>query len=176
MNHPARSAWRPSAVRSARPPCPQRAACTSSFVRQEASLFCGNPQSPQPFSKQCVVAVEINARSPLPMPWPYHVGNDTDLFGWAFAIMPQLPGTMGSSYLGDSRQQDQTRAGRCPWRVLTQLHQATFGAPGPYDAEREAFVATDDFRGWTLDGIESLRARCRAIDALRRKPSATSTS
>ena len=60
--------------------------------------------------------------------------------------------------------------------ALTQLHQATFGAPGPYDAEREAFVATDDFRGWTLDGIESLRARCRAIDALRRKPSATSTS
>ena len=110
------------------------------------------------------------------MPWPYHVGNDTDLFGWAFAIMPQLPGTMGSSIWETVDNKTKLELAAAHGGALTQLHQATFGAPGPYDAEREAFVATDDFRGWTLDGIESLRARCRAIDALRRKPSATSTS
>jgi aminoglycoside phosphotransferase (APT) family kinase protein len=126
----------------------------------------GNPQSPQQFPKERVVAAEINARSSLPVPWPYHVSNDIDPFGWAFAVMPVLPGIMGSSIweaVGDEIKLDLAAAHGA---ALAQLHQTTFDAPGPYDAQRETFVATDDFRGWTLDRVEALRGQCRVIDAL----------
>jgi aminoglycoside phosphotransferase (APT) family kinase protein len=126
----------------------------------------GNPQSPQQFPKERVVAAAINARSSLPVPWPYHVSNDLDPFGWAFAIMPLLPGTMGSSIWEAVDDEIKLGLAAAHGQALAQLHEATFDAPGPYDPERETFVATDDFRGWTLDRIESLRGQCRAIDAL----------
>ncbi len=27
-----------------------------------------------------------------PVPWPYLLDHDTDLFGWSYVIMPRLPG------------------------------------------------------------------------------------
>jgi aminoglycoside phosphotransferase (APT) family kinase protein len=126
----------------------------------------GNPQSAQQFSKERVVAAAVNARSSLPVPWPYDVSNDIDLFGWAFAIMPLLPGTMGSTIWEAVDEKSKLDLAAAHGAALAHLHQATFNAPGPYDAQREMFVATDDFRGWTLDRLESLRGQCRAIDAL----------
>jgi hygromycin-B 7''-O-kinase len=126
----------------------------------------GKPQSPQQFPKERVVAAEIHARSSLPVPWPYHISKDIDPFGWSFAIMPLLPGTMGASIWDAADDEVRLDLAAAHGAALAQLHQAAFDAPGPYDPQRETFVATDDFRGWTLGRIESLRGQCRAIDAL----------
>src|SRR5439155_9911686 len=34
----------------------------------------------------------IHERSKVPAPWPYLIEDSPDIFGWAFAIMPRLPG------------------------------------------------------------------------------------
>jgi hygromycin-B 7''-O-kinase len=81
-------------------------------------------------------------------------------------IVPLLPGTLGSRISETAEDQGKVDLAAAHGEALAQLHQATFDRPGPYDPQRETFVATDDFRTWTLDRIESLRRRCRAIEAL----------
>src|SRR5438477_11505080 len=55
----------------------------------------GNPHGHVQLLKERYVARFIDERSPLPAPWPYEVADDTDIFGWTFAIMPLLGGTQG---------------------------------------------------------------------------------
>jgi hygromycin-B 7''-O-kinase len=128
----------------------------------------GNPTDPQQFAKERTVAALINERSRLRVPWPYEVSDETGLFGWTFAIMPRLPGTMGSTMWETADDSDKRDLSAALGGALADLHQATFDAPGPYDAQADSFVEVDDFRSWTLDRIETLRTRCRAIDALPR--------
>lgn len=126
----------------------------------------GNPQTSYQLSKEQLVAGEINRRSTLPAPFPYHLSNDVDVFGWPFAVMPRLAGTMGSRIWEDADDAARRELAAAHGYALAQLHEATFGAPGPYDDATNAFAPVDDFLGWTLERIETLRARCREIDAL----------
>ena len=126
----------------------------------------GNPQTPYQLSKEQLVAAEINRRSTLPVPFPYHLSNDLEVFGWPFAVMPLLAGTMGARIWEDADDAARVVLAAAHGHALAELHQATFDAPGPYDDATNAFVPVDDFKGWTLERIETLRARCRDIDAL----------
>ena len=116
----------------------------------------GNPQTPQQFSKEHVVAAEINSRSPLPVPWPYHVSNDIDCSAgpsrsgrcyrerWDRASGTEPATRPGSS----SRSRMATRWPSCTRRV--SMH------PVPTTRSRTRCVATDDFLGWTLAHVELL--------------------
>lgn len=126
----------------------------------------GKPQTPYQLSKEQLVAAEIHRRSTLPVPFPYHLSNDVDVFGWPFAVMPLLAGAMGARIWADADDAARLALAAAHGGALAQLHQATFDAPGPYDEATNAFVPVDDFRGWTLARIETLHERCREIDAL----------
>jgi aminoglycoside phosphotransferase (APT) family kinase protein len=131
-----------------------------------AFVLRGNPQTPQQFAKERVVAAAINERSSLPVPWPYHLNMDADILGWAYAVMPLLPGTMGSTLWERADDQGKIVMAQAHGAALARLHEAAFEAPGPYDPDRGAFVAVTDYREWTVNRIESLRGQCRTIDAL----------
>jgi aminoglycoside phosphotransferase (APT) family kinase protein len=126
----------------------------------------GNPQTPWQFAKERLVAAEISARTTLPVPWPYEVGYDAEVFGWPFAVMPRLPGTMGARIWGEGDDAAKHGLAAAHGEALAQLHRATFDSPGPYDGTMDAFVPVADFQAWTLERIDGLRGRCRAIDAL----------
>ena len=126
----------------------------------------GNPNDPQQFQKERAVAAVIHERSMLPVPWPYRVSNDTELFGWTFAIMPLLPGSMGSTLWKAADDKGKLDLAAALGVGLAELHQTTFDAAGPYDPESDLFAEVDDFPGWTLRRIEYLRTRCRSIDSL----------
>lgn len=126
----------------------------------------GNPQTPSQLAKEQLVAEEISRRSTLPVPFPYHLSNDVEVFGWPFAVMPLLAGTMGARIWADADDANRIDLAAAHGRALAQLHEATFAAPGPYDDATNAFVPIDDFQGWTLERVETLRARCRGIGAL----------
>ena len=126
----------------------------------------GHPQPPHQFAKERAVAAAINARSSLPVPWPYHLSNDTELFGWPYAILPHLTGTMGSTLWDMADDTAKVELAAAHGAALAELHQARFDGPGPYDPQQGAFVRIADYRAWTLDRIELLRTRCHDIDAL----------
>ena len=126
----------------------------------------GNPLEPQQLAKEKVVAAEITKRSTLRVPWPYEVCSDRSIFGWDFAIMPRLAGRMGADHWNTADDRSRLALASAHGSALAELHQATFAAPGPFDVELGAFVAVGDFRSWTLDRIDSLRERCRAVGGL----------
>jgi aminoglycoside phosphotransferase (APT) family kinase protein len=125
----------------------------------------GNPE-PHQLQKERVVAAAIHGRSPIPVPWPYSISDDCTIFGWSFAIVPLLPGTMGSALWDTLGEEDRLALAAAHGEALAALHRTTFAVPGPYDPTRQTFAEVHDFRAWTLQRIDSLRTRCRAIGAL----------
>ena len=126
----------------------------------------GRPQPPWQLEKEQLVATEISRQSTLPVPSPYLVSDDLDVFGWPFALMPRLAGTMGAQIWEAADDASKLELAAAHGRALAQLHEATFDMPGPYDPTTNAFVPVEDFQRWTLERIDALRARCRDIDAL----------
>src|SRR5437879_12341262 len=57
----------------------------------------GNPHGHVQLTKERRVAQLIDENSSLPAPWPYEVTDDTEIFGWTFAIMPPLDGESGDA-------------------------------------------------------------------------------
>jgi aminoglycoside phosphotransferase (APT) family kinase protein len=126
----------------------------------------GNPSELHQLSKERYVAGFINANSSLPAPWPYEISEDTTIFGWPFAIMPFMPGTMGEELLLTSDDRGRVELADAVGEALAALHEAESEFPGPYDAQKNAFIEVDDFKDWTLHRLSHLRNLCRAVNAL----------
>jgi hygromycin-B 7''-O-kinase len=131
-----------------------------------AFVLRGNPAPQFQFKKERAVAAVLHQRSPLPVPWPYHSCADTEPFGWPYALMPTLPGVLGSRLWEAANDVDRVQLAAAHGTALAALHQVQFDAPGPYDPASDKFVAVSDFTVWTLERIEVLRAGCRLVAAL----------
>ncbi len=126
----------------------------------------GNPHGHVQLTKERRVAQFINERSTLPAPWPYEVCDDTELFGWTYAIMPLLPGTPGAVLWETDDDSERIALASATGEALARLHEATAEAPGPYDAQLDAFIEMDEFGDWVLHRLEHWRSMCRAVNAL----------
>lgn len=126
----------------------------------------GNPTYPDQFRRERAVARAVHQHSRLAAPWPYLVDDDTDLFGWSYALMPLLPGDSGAVLSDSADDRGRVALAAAHGDALARLHQATFAASGPYDPAHDRLVAVDDYRSWTLERIESLRSLCRSVEAL----------
>ena len=125
----------------------------------------GNPEPPHQLRKERAVAEALFERSSLAVPWPYLVDDDTDLFGWTYALMPLLPGRSGAVLWTEADDRARVELAAAHGDALARLHQTTFPAAGPYEPDHDRFVPAD-YRTWTLERIDSLRGLCRAVDAL----------
>jgi hygromycin-B 7''-O-kinase len=126
----------------------------------------GHPHDHVQLPKERVVAQLIDERSSLPAPWPYQVAGDTEIFGWDFALMPLLPGTMGEELRLTSDDRGRIELAAATGDALAALHEADADAPGPYDGQMEMFIEVDDFGDWALHRLEHWRKECRAVNAL----------
>jgi len=52
----------------------------------------GVPHYSWQFSTEQFFVEQLHQRTHVPVPYPYFVESDTDIFGWSFVIMPRLPG------------------------------------------------------------------------------------
>jgi aminoglycoside phosphotransferase (APT) family kinase protein len=126
----------------------------------------GNPTVEHQFRKERAVAAAIHDRTSLAVPWPYLLDDDTDLFGWSYAVMPLLPGSSGAALWDSADDEGRLALAAAHGEALARLHEGTFAAPGPYDPARDRFVPCNDYRSWTMERIGLLRSLCRSADAL----------
>lgn len=126
----------------------------------------GNPHGHVQLTKERRVARLIDERSSLPVPWPYEVCDDPDLFGWTYAVMPRLPGESAADLREAAGEDDRLRLAAAMGEALAQLHEARSDSFGPYDAQLDDFIAMDDFPDWFLHRLEHWRTACRAVNAL----------
>ena len=124
----------------------------------------GNPFGHVQLTKERVVARFIHEGSSLPAPWPYEVSDDTEIFGWTFAVMPCLPGEPGTVAWDD--EANRVSLCRATGEALAAMHEASSPFFGPYDAQVDGFIEMDDFRDWTMHRLEHWRTACRAANSL----------
>jgi hygromycin-B 7''-O-kinase len=126
----------------------------------------GNPHGHAQLTKERLVARLIHEQSSLPAPWPYRVSENTDLFGWTYAVMPRLPGTNGSELWKTSDAEQRVALASACGEALARVHETTSPFFGPYDAQLDAFTELADFPAWMLGRLDAWRTACRAVDAL----------
>ena len=128
----------------------------------------GNPFGYNQLTKERRVAEFIDEASSLPAPWPYEITDDTEIFGWPFAIMPLLGGESGETIRAAAEDDDRERVAlaRATGEALAQLHEATSDFFGPYDAQLDDFFEMDSFPDWALHRFEHWRNACRSVNAL----------
>jgi hygromycin-B 7''-O-kinase len=129
-------------------------------------VFRGHPHGHVQLMKERRVAELINERSSLPVPWPYEVSDDTELFGWTYAVMPRLPGTNGTTLSESSDDDGKVALARAHGEGLARLHETSSDFFGPYDVQLNDFMAMDDYSDWALHRLEYWRNMCRAVNAL----------
>ena len=126
----------------------------------------GHPHGHVQLLKERFVAQFIDENSSLQAPWPYEVAEDTNIFGWTFAIMPWLPGTMGEELHLTADDRGRLDLADATGEALAALHEAESDFFGPYDAQMNAFIEMEDFTDWTLHRLGHWRNACRAVNAL----------
>jgi hygromycin-B 7''-O-kinase len=57
-----------------------------------AFVLRGHPHLSRQLDRECYFARRLHETTDVPVPWPYLIDPTTDTFGWAYAIMPRLPG------------------------------------------------------------------------------------
>lgn len=126
----------------------------------------GNPHGHVQLTKERRVAHVIHERSSLAAPWPYLVCEDTDVFGWTFAVLPHLGGEPGGDLWTVATEAGKRALARVTGEALSRLHDASFEFFGPYDAQMDDFIEMDDFADWFLYRLGHWRDACRAVQGL----------
>jgi aminoglycoside phosphotransferase (APT) family kinase protein len=97
----------------------------------------GCPHFDWQLPKERLVARLIHGRTSLAAPWPYLVEESPEIFGWAFALMPRLPGQAPPS----AARGEQGRAvAEALGSGLARLHELRGEAPGEYDLAADAIL------------------------------------
>lgn len=126
----------------------------------------GNPRGHAQLTKERRVARFIDERSTLPAPWPYRVCDDTETFGWTYAVLPFLPGTPGLELWPTLDADGRIDLAAAAGEALAELHDARSNFFGPYDGQVDDFIELEDFGDWFLHRLEHWRKACRAVHAL----------
>lgn len=126
----------------------------------------GHPHGHVQLTKERRVARFISERSSLPAPWPYEICEDTETFGWTYAIMPMLDGATAAGLYEAATPEDRVEIAAAAGEALAMLHEAEADFYGPYDAQLDDFIAMDTFPDWVLHRLEHWRGACRAVNAL----------
>lgn len=100
-------------------------------------VFRGNPIGTKQFETERFMAEQLQAKTAVPVAWPYLIEPTDELFGWPYVIMPRLSGLPLASPEIQAMLSDRERIeiAAAMGETLAGLHQCQQSHPGVYDAE-----------------------------------------
>jgi len=128
----------------------------------------GAPWDPRQYGKEAFFSRLVHERTDVPAPWPYQIDLSTDIFGWAYAIMPRLPGIdVGNADVRKAfNRDDRIALARAMGEALAGLQDLTWPLYGDYDLDAGAIVPADTlFAEWTVARVRGQLDRCREASA-----------
>jgi hygromycin-B 7''-O-kinase len=77
----------------------------------------------------------LHAHTRAPVPWPYLLDSEDDIFGWSYVIMPCMPGLQLSDpqVKATLAPTDLSAIARAMGETLAELHRLTWPCAGQYD-------------------------------------------
>jgi hygromycin-B 7''-O-kinase len=114
----------------------------------------------------------LHERTRTPVPWPYILDPDDDIFGWSYALMPRMPGLKPSDIATDEEPTRDERLGmaRAMGENLALMHVLNWPRPGRYDLATDTILPLEE--SWT----EWLAAEALRWLALARRRSDRTTN
>jgi hygromycin-B 7''-O-kinase len=119
----------------------------------------GAPFWPEQFPSERFFTDRLHASTRAPVPWPYRVDPDDDIFGWSYVIMPRMPGLQLSdpAVQGAFTAHDRHGIAQAMGETLADLQELTWPCAGRYDLE------TDTIRPFDTSYGEHVIARIRGF-------------
>lgn len=115
----------------------------------------GVPHYSWQFKNERFFAKLLKERTSAPVPWPYLLDEETDVFGWSYAIMPRLKGIqLSDSNLGSFKQDELRLIAEAQGKMLAEMQKLTWNHPGRYDAKTDAIKPLkESFFAWFKKNI-----------------------
>ena len=112
------------------------------------------------FPKEQFVARLLHERTSVPVPWPYLLDTNEDIFGWkyGYVIMPRMPGLqLADEAVGQSLpQQERAAIAYAIGHHLREIQQVQWPVAGRYDHRLQTVRAfKDGFAGWLVSAIRT---------------------
>lgn len=128
----------------------------------------GCPHYDWQFPTEQYFAGLIHERTDVPVPYPYLLEPQTDIFGWSYVLMPRMPGVQLADEALAARLGGDDRMGlaRAMARTLAELHAVGAETAGTYDYRTGGVRPFGkDYRETILDGITELLADAQSRNA-----------
>ena len=124
-------------------------------------VFRGKPHYPWQFPSEQFMAKLLREKTKAPVPYPYLVDEQTDIFGWSYVLMPRLSGQQ-LSYEKDRYSKDIARAFG---ENLAEMQTLTWDYCGKYDLDSRSIKAFDrPWNEWVENKIIDLLNKCAAYN------------
>lgn len=128
----------------------------------------GAPWDPRHYGKEQFFSRLVHERTDVPAPWPYVIDLSTEIFGWAYAVMPRLPGLDVGNPDVRTELSAAVRLGlaHAMGDALARLHALTWTCYGDYEPSTGTIAAIDtSFAEWTVARVRDSLDRSRAASA-----------
>ncbi len=133
-----------------------------------AYVLRGAPHYDGQFEKERYFSRVVHERTQAHAPWPFLIERSTEIFGWSYALMPQLPG----EHLSDPAVQralmphERVTLACAMGEYLALMQAATWDTPMTYDHAADDLRPFDrPFADWFVADARDWLARCRAASS-----------
>ena len=133
-----------------------------------AYVLRGAPHYDGQFEKERYLSRVVHERTQAHAPWPFLIERSTQIFGWSYALMPQLPG----EHLSDPAVQraltadERVTLARAMGEHLALMQEATWDTPMTYDhAADDLRPLGRPFADWFVTDVRDWLARCLTASA-----------
>jgi hygromycin-B 7''-O-kinase len=139
------------------------------FVTSTAGEFVlrGAPHYDWQFPTEKFFIEQLQARTYVPVPYPYRFNPAPEIFGWGFVIMPKMPGLQLADPQMMARLSMDERRGvaRALAAMLIEIQTLTWECPGRYDATTQTVQPMmQDYRSWIAQRTRELLAQAQSYN------------
>ena len=127
----------------------------------------GVPHYDWQFPTEMFFTEQLHTKTRVPVPYPYRFNPSTEIFGWAFVIMPKMPGLqLADSQVVACLSMDERRGvARALAAMLIEIQTLTWGFSGRYNAANQMIEPMQqDYRSWIVQRIRELITQAQSYN------------
>ena len=125
-------------------------------------VFRGRPFYDEQFAVEKFAVENLRKKTNVTTAYPYIIDNDTDIFGFKYAVMPRLSGIQianGGTIILDLSKGERLKIARAMAGILAEMHKFKYELENQFPFKYE-YKSSEDYAEWVIgriiDGIEEL--------------------
>ena len=130
-------------------------------------VFRGKPHYPWQFKSEQFMASLLHERIKVPVPHPYLIDQQKDIFGWSYVLMPRLKGKLIKDIKVKAilTRQDRLEIAQVMGENLAKLQKLTWDYPGEYDLKLNGIKPLElPYDQWVISKINEQKNKVSKAD------------